>query len=84
MSAVFNPVQQIASIASMAAAGFLASTVLRGMHVVIAGASFGPIAKDTIIGVSGLIILAAALWSGMHLHTASQPGPHHHRQHTDR
>jgi MFS family permease len=61
MSAVFNPVQQVASIASMAVAGVLASTVLRGMRVVIAGAAFGPI--DTIIGVSGLTILAAGLWS---------------------
>jgi MFS family permease len=70
MSAVFNPVQQVASIASMAVAGFLASTVLGGMHVVVAGASFGPI--NTIIGASGLIILIAALWSVVPLRSASR------------
>jgi hypothetical protein len=43
----------------MAAAGFLASTVLRGMHVTVGGVAFGPI--DTIIGCSGLLIAAAGL-----------------------
>jgi MFS family permease len=40
---VFNPLQQVANIISMAVAGFLAGTVLRGMHLVVAGVAFGPI-----------------------------------------
>jgi hypothetical protein len=35
--AVFSPLRQLANIPSMAAAGILASTVLRGMHVVVGG-----------------------------------------------
>lgn len=61
MSAVFNPVQQLASIASIAAAGLLASTALKNMHLVVHGITFGPI--DTIIGVSGVFILGAGLAS---------------------
>ena len=57
--AVFNPLQQFANIASMAAAGLLASTLLRGMHVVLAGVTFGPI--DTIFGLSGLLIIVAGI-----------------------
>jgi MFS family permease len=61
MSAVFNPVQQTAGIISMAGAGALASTALKGMHTVIAGTTFGTF--DTIIGVSGILILIAGLSS---------------------
>jgi MFS family permease len=57
--AVFSPLQQLANILSMAAAGFLASTVLRGMHVVVGGIAFGPV--DAIIGFSGLLIVTAGL-----------------------
>jgi MFS family permease len=57
--AVFNPLQQIANIVSMGAAGFLASTLLRGMHVMIAGMTFGPI--DAILGVSALLIIAGGI-----------------------
>ena len=74
--AVFSPLQQLANILSMAAAGFLASTVLRGMHVVVGGAAFGPV--DTIIGVSGLLVVAAGLavlapLRGADKHAASEP-----------
>lgn len=57
--AVFNPLQQLAGITSMAVAGLLASTVLRGMHVVIAGTAFGPV--DTIFGFSAILIVTAGL-----------------------
>jgi hypothetical protein len=43
----------------MALAGVLVSTLLRGMHVVIAGAVFGPV--TTIFGLSGLLIVAAGV-----------------------
>ena len=57
--AVFNPLQQIANIVSMGRPGFLASTLLRGMHVMIAGMTFGPI--DAILGVSALLIIAGGI-----------------------
>jgi hypothetical protein len=56
---VFNPVQQLANIISTAVAGFLAGTLLRNMHAVVAGVSFGPI--DTVFGVSALLIITAGL-----------------------
>jgi len=72
--AVFNPLQQLAGITSMAVAGLLASTVLRGMHVVIAGTAFGPV--DTIFGFSALLIVTAGLAVIVPLRGAdSQPAP---------
>jgi hypothetical protein len=68
VSAVINPVQQLASILSMALAGFLASTVLRGMHEVVAEVTFGP--YDTIFGVAGLLFIAAGLASILPLRDA--------------
>jgi MFS family permease len=56
---VFNPLQQVANIISMAAAGFLAGTVLRGMHVVVAGVTFGPI--NTIFAASALLVITGGL-----------------------
>jgi MFS family permease len=55
--AIFNPLQQLAAITSMALAGFLASTVLRALHVHIAGLTFGPI--NTIFACGALLITAA-------------------------
>ena len=71
MSAVFNPVQQLASLAALAAAGVLASTALKDMHVVVSGITFGPI--DTIIGASGVLILAAGLISVRVLQARTRP-----------
>lgn len=71
VSAVINPVQELASISSMAAAGFLASTVLRGMHEVVAGVSFGP--YDTIFAVSGLLFVIAGFASIAPMRGAAQP-----------
>ena len=59
VSAVFSPLTQLSNIAAMAIAGLLASTALRGFHAVVAGQSFGP--YDTILGVSGLLFIAAGL-----------------------
>jgi hypothetical protein len=47
---VFNPLQQVANIGSLAAAGFLAGTVLHGFHANVGGITFGPI--DTIFAAS--------------------------------
>lgn len=55
--AIFNPIQQLAAISSMALAGLLASTALRSLHADVAGLAFGPI--NTIFGFSSLLIVAA-------------------------
>ena len=56
---VFNPLQQVANIGSLAAAGLLAGTVLRGFRANLLGVTFGPI--DTIFAVSALLITAGGL-----------------------
>jgi hypothetical protein len=70
MSAVFFRSQQLASIVSMATAGLLASTVLRGVRVIVGGATFGPII--TIIAAGGVLILLAGAGSLVPLHAAGQ------------
>jgi MFS family permease len=69
---VFNPLQQLASIASMALAGLLASTVLRGMNVAVAGVRFGPV--NTILGAGALLVIAAGLAVSRPLRGAGLPG----------
>jgi MFS family permease len=61
VAAVISPLQQLASVVSMALAGLLASTVLRGFHQVILGVRFGP--YDTVLTVGGLLFLIAGLSS---------------------
>jgi hypothetical protein len=56
---VFSPLQQTASIVSMAAAGFLAGTLLRHVQVQVAGVTFRPI--DTVFAVCALLIITAGL-----------------------
>lgn len=70
---VFNPLQQVANIGSLAAAGFLAGTILRGFHANAGGITFGPI--DTIFAASALLITAAGLIMIRPLSTSS-PAPH--------
>jgi MFS family permease len=70
VNAVISLVQELASILSMAAAGFLASTVLRGMHEVIAGVTFGP--YDTIFAVAGLLFVVAGFASILPMRSAGR------------
>lgn len=58
MTAVFNPVSEAASMLSVVAAGWLASTALRGFHADLGGLHLGPI--DTIFTAAGLLIVLAA------------------------
>lgn len=55
VSAVLSPLQQLASIVSMALAGTLASTVLRGFHADVAGVTFGP--YDTVFLAGGVLFV---------------------------
>lgn len=57
MIAVFNPINQLASMLSVVAAGWLASTALHGFSATVAGMHFGPI--DTIFAVAGVLIVLA-------------------------
>lgn len=65
MAAVFNPINQLASMASVVAAGWLASTALKGLHARFAGLTFGGI--DAIFGAAGLLILLAGLFASVSL-----------------
>ncbi|MDA8322321.1 MAG: MFS transporter [Actinomycetota bacterium] len=56
---VFNPLQQMAGLTSLAAAGLLAGTALRGYSADLAGLTLGPI--STIFGASAILITAAGL-----------------------
>jgi MFS family permease len=74
--AVIGPALSLASIISIAVAGFLASTVLQGLHTTILGVSIGPI--DTIFTVTGLLELASGVyallaWRGVVLGPAVTP-----------
>ncbi len=72
---VFTPLQQTANIASMAAAGVLAGTVLRGMRVMVAGVTFR--ATDTIFGAGALLIVVAGCVALGPMRTASGPAAGH-------
>lgn len=56
---VFNPLQQVANIGGLAAAGFLVSTVLHDFHTEVCGIKFGPI--DTTFLLSALLVTAAGI-----------------------
>jgi MFS family permease len=73
--AVFTPVNQLASMLSVVAAGWLASTALRGFDGHIGGVHFGPI--DTIFAVSGVLIVLAGVYAGVALprDTPVESGP---------
>jgi MFS family permease len=58
---VFNPVNRLASIVSVAVASALISSVLRGFHGQVAGVHVGPI--DTVFTASAALIVAAALYA---------------------
>jgi MFS family permease len=58
---VLNPIQQVASLAGVAVAGWLASTVLLGFHADVAGVHLGRL--DSILAASGVLILIGGLYA---------------------
>jgi MFS family permease len=70
---VINPSIMIASLISVAAAGYLASTVLRGFHTQVGAFTFGPI--DTIFTGSGLLIVLGGVYALAQLGRATTPPP---------
>lgn len=65
VTAVLVPAVNLALVVSIAAAGYLASTVLRPLDVTILGVRWGPI--DTIFAVSGVLVLAGGLYARINL-----------------
>lgn len=61
VSSVFNPVQSLVSMLSVALAGWLASTILNNFHQRVLGLAFGPI--DTIFAVAGLLFLLGGFYA---------------------
>lgn len=58
---VIGPVTSGAEMISMLLAGFLASTVLRDLHIVARGITIGP--YDTILTVTGILALVAGIYA---------------------
>jgi Na+/melibiose symporter-like transporter len=74
MVAVFNPINQMASMLSVVVAGWLASTLLSGFGADLGGLHFGPI--DTIFAASGVLIVLAGVYAHSALpHPSEQPAP---------
>ena len=73
VTSVLTPAASVAAIASTAAAGALASTVLHGFRATLAGVTFGP--YDTVIAAAGLLFVAAGLAAMMPLRRAAASGP---------
>jgi MFS family permease len=61
VTSVFNPAVSLASILSIAVAGYLDSTILNGFHASLLGLTFGPV--DTIFTGAGMLGLAGGLYA---------------------
>jgi MFS family permease len=70
-TAVVNPVITLASLISIALAGYLDSTVLAGFHATIYGLTFGPV--DTIFAVAGVLVLLGGLYAMVMLRGVDAP-----------
>lgn len=71
--AVFSPASSLSQLLSMAVAGWLASSALRGLHGVVLGVHIGPL--DTIFTAAGLLILASGLVARLVLPREPAAGP---------
>lgn len=60
-AAVFNPITSLATLASIALAGYLDGVALRGLHLEALGLRIGPV--DTIYTATGLLILLGGLYA---------------------
>jgi Na+/melibiose symporter-like transporter len=68
---VLNPLQQVATVTSVAVAGLLASTALRNLHAHFAGMTFGP--YDTLLSVAGVLFIVGGLASIPLLRSSDAP-----------
>lgn len=60
-AAIFTPATSLAAALSAALAGYLASTLLGGFHLGLAGIDFGP--YDTVYLLSGVLIMASGIYA---------------------
>jgi len=74
-SAVLLPAMSLAALVSIALAGLLDSTVLRGFHARLLGLTLGPI--DTIFTAAGLLCLAGGLYAMVNLRDDALPTVRH-------
>lgn len=58
---VLSPSQTLASLTSVALAGYLSSALLRNFHASLLGLAFGPV--DTIFTISGMLIVLGGLYA---------------------
>jgi MFS family permease len=65
ITAVINPLGRLAALVSVALAGYLVSTVLRGFHANVLGISFGPV--DTVFTFMGLLAVAGGIYTRVSL-----------------
>ncbi|HUY77101.1 MAG TPA: MFS transporter, partial [Ktedonobacterales bacterium] len=70
VSSVITPAVNGATLVGAALAGYLDGDVLRTLHIVALGTTFGPV--DTIYGVAGLLIVASAFVALVGLRGADQ------------
>ena len=73
MLAVFNPINQAASMVSVVVAGWLASTALLHFHAEVGGLHLGRV--DTIFTISGLLIVAGGIYASIALPPDSSAAP---------
>jgi hypothetical protein len=74
VTAVINPLGRLAALISVAMAGALVSTVLRGFHASVLGISFGPV--DTIFTGMGLLAVIGGIYVRVSLrHMIVRPEP---------
>ncbi len=78
VTSVVGPLATLASIVSIGAFGYLASSVLRSLHAVVLGVTFGP--YDTIFAACGLLFVVAGLAAMILVRAAApaQEGPPQH------
>ena len=76
VAALLNPALTLVTMLSVAAAGYLYSTVLQSFHATLVGITFGPI--DTIFTVTGILVFVGGLYAmvnlrGVTLNTETDP-----------
>ncbi|HLX59120.1 MAG TPA: MFS transporter [Ktedonobacteraceae bacterium] len=65
VTAVINPLGRLAALVSVALAGYLVSTVLRGFHASVLGISFGPV--DSVFTGLGLLAVIGGIYTRVSL-----------------
>jgi len=74
VTAVINPLGRLAALLSIALAGSLVSTVLRGFHANVLGIAFGPV--DTVFTGLGLLAVIGGIYTRVSLrHVIGRPLP---------